>query len=63
MNMNVSAAGGVNTDYSVRYMRCRKCGRLFAAFPGKGKASHGLCGRCHDGRCHDSCCLHKDRKG
>lgn len=48
MDMNVSGTGGVRTDYSVRYLRCRRCGRLLAAFPGKGKASHGLCIRCYN---------------
>lgn len=48
MMTNVSGAGSVRTDYSVQYLRCRKCGRLFVAFPGKGKASHGLCIKCYN---------------
>lgn len=58
MMTNVSGTGNVNTDYSVRYLRCRRCGRLLAAFPGKGKVSHGLCIKCYN-----SCGMNKKKRG
>ena len=49
--MRVAGIGTINVDYGLRYLRCRKCGRTFTAFPGTGKALHGLCHRCYRHGC------------